>query len=899
MMKKSLFYLGSLRARCVALLACMVWGWGACCARAEGLDGAEWISAPRECVDGGEGGIPVLRGAFSLHAAVRKAVLRASALGVYDVFVNGRRVEGAELKPGWTDYRKEIAYQEFDVTSLLRQGRNVLGAQLSNGWYGGAIARRTYGSSPTLGFIARLEVTLADGTVQTVVTDRTWKASTCGPVVYGDIYNGETYDARRSARWSAADYDDSAWYATTLNTDPKGTLFRQTAPDVVVRGKSLWRRPQRITVYEGVKATGTTYGAVDVKRLYTDRPDLAAAPVTLKRGETMVIDLGQNMVGWIDFTARGAEGTTLTWRFGEMLNYNGDAARLDKGPAGSVWTHNLRTANATLKYVMSGAADGESFHPSTTWMGFRYVELTADADVTLTDIVGQVVGSDIREHGEFECSDADINRLYANTWWGQRGNFLSIPMDCPQRDERLGWTGDTQIFSRTAMYNADVYGFYRQWMRDMRNGQNAATGAFRDIAPYCLFWGEGNAAWGDAGVIVPWVAYDMTGDKTILEENYEAMKAWMRFCAGQADSTWQYNGAGTSFGDWLSYEDYVKRYVSVTHYAYVAKLMQKAALALSAGGADAYARDAAAYGELYENIRQEFQRRYLNADGSLNVGTQTSYLLALHLGLLPEECVETAKEILRKKIVDNGYKLSTGFVGTGILTTTLSEVGCDDLAYDLLLQRKNPSWLYSIDQGATTIWERWDSYTIESGFNKHEWNMNSFNHYSYGAVCEWMYATMVGIQTPDYGVTAIGESGFRHVVLKPHPDPRAGVRPLSQPRITWARAKTSTPFGDIAARWDIKADNRVTYEVSIPEGTTATVYMPLCSPTDDVTVNGIPLAGQSAAAQAAGVTLLGVEEGAGGSQTGRAYHTFCVMEVAAGTYRFDDVEHTGKATPRQ
>ena len=802
------------------------------------MGGARWICMPQS-------GIPVFRTTFVASGRVSKAILRASSLGIYDVFINGRRVGEEELKPDWTDYRKEVAYQEFDVTDLLRKGGNALSAQVTKGWWGGDIAHNAYGPNPTLQFIASLMLTYRNGTRQTIVTDSDWHCSNASPVTNADIYDGESYDARISTDWQLYDFDDSSWMNAKVSNDPHPALIRQTAPPVTIRHKSLWRHPRHVTVYEGSKPAGTTFGTINIlsRQDPTGKSHSSSfAPVHLRKGQTIVADLGQNMVGWVQFTAKGKAGTTIRVRHGEMLNSGGDAARLDKGPAGSIWTYNLRTADATLSYTMNGNASGETYHPSTTYMGFRYAELTADADITLYDIVGQVVGSNITEWGEFECSDPDINQLYRNIWWSQRGNFVSLPTDCPQRDERLGWAGDTQIFSRTAMYNGDATEIYRRWMRDLRLSQ-AESGAVRDIIPYCEFWGEGNAAWGDAVVIVPWNVYDMTGDISILRENYEAMKRWITYCKSQADGTWKYNGAGTAMGDWLSYEPLDSRYVSVCYFAYVSRLMQKVALALSDNESDSYAIDAGDFEQLYLDIRAEWQRRYLTPSGTVIDATQTSYLLALHLGLLPEQYVGTCRQALAQKIISNDYRLSTGFVGTGILCTTLSEAGLDDLAFTLLQQRKNPSWLYSIDQGATTIWERWDSYTIENGFHKHEWNMNSFNHYSYGSVAEWMYAGIAGIQTPDYAVTEIGESGFSHFVLAPHVDQRTTtlLRQVQGKRLTWARARTHVSQGDIEARWDRKDDGRIIYRINIPEGTTATVRMPVIASTDVVLKDGKPV----------------------------------------------------------
>lgn len=770
------------------------------------MEDARWITATQK----GGMALPLFRKYFTVPDKTSHITLYATSLGIYDVYINGRSVTTHELKPGWTDYRKEVTYQTIDITTAIRKGRNEITVQLSNGWWAGAISRGVYGKNPPLCLMARIAT---DGRTL-AVTDESWQYATDGPLLVGDIYNGETYDARRHA---------TEWHNADITTAPKMAVVPFEGPEVRIRDEQLWRHPQSITIYKDTIATGTDHGLIKVERRI-----LGNAPFTLRKGETAVVDLGQNMVGWVSFDAKAANGTELTLRHGEMLNYNGDRkGRLDDGPGGSVWTYNLRTAAATLKYVFRGDKKGEQYHPHHTFMGFRYISVSATNDVEIRRLTGQVVGSDITEWGEFECSDTSINKLYSNIWWGQRGNFLSIPTDCPQRDERLGWTGDTQIFSRTALYQSDAAAFYRKWMRDMRNSQRE-DGAYPDIAPYPHFWGYGTAAWGDAGIIVPWTVYDMTGDKTILEENYASMTAYMQWMEQQQETvdsvTYTHIGGGTATGDWLAYDPLDARYVAMAYYAYAAQLMDSIAMALG------HDDDAIHYRCLYEDIKAEFQKRYLKADGQLSATTQTAYLLALRHGLLPEEYRTAARDSLRSKIETNDYKLSTGFVGTGILCTTLSDEGMDDLAYALLLQRKNPSWLYSVDQGATTVWERWDSYTLEGGYHKHHWNMNSFNHYAYGAVAEWLYAYVGGIRP--------AAPGFKGVILAPHVDRRADNHPTlaTQPRITWARTKVHTPQGDIISAWRRTADGHYEYEFSLPEGTDYRIDIPGMEAEDKVTV---------------------------------------------------------------
>ena len=758
--------------------------------------------------------LPLFHQSFIISKKFSKAILQATALGIYDVTINGMRVGQHELKPGWTDYRKEVTFQTFDLTRLLRKGKNDIMVQLSRGWWGGDISRGVYGKDLPLALKA--QVVVDEQCVAS--TDTTWQYSLTGPLLEGDIYNGETYDARRTpGNWQKVNIVDA------LNM----SVIPFEGPIVCIRPEKIWRHPQNITIYRDTISTGTAFGQIKVDRT------LRNGPFVLHRGETAVVDLGQNMVGWIEFEAKAKSGTVLNVRHGEMLNYNGDQkGRLDDGPGGSVWSYNLRKAKATLQYTFRGDAQGETYHPRHTFMGFRYVSLTATDDVEIRQLTGQVVGSDIEEWGEFECSDSSINQLYNNIWWGQRGNFLSIPSDCPQRDERLGWTGDTQIFSRTALYQSDVTAFYHKWMRDMRNSQRE-DGAYPDIAPYPNFWGYGTAAWGDAGVIVPWNVYEMTGDKTILQENYESMTRWMEWLATQHEKaidskgdsvTFHHIGGGTATGDWLAYDELERRYVSVAYYAYVAQLMDNVSTALDK------MVEAKHYRRLYQDVREEFQQRYMTSDGQLTKTTQTAYLLALRFGLLPEQYRAKARRQLREKIEQNDYKLSTGFVGTALLCPVLSGEDMDDLAYALLLQRNNPSWLYSVDQGATTIWERWDSYTREKGFHKHHWNMNSFNHYAYGVIAEWIYAYMAGIRP--------AKPGFSHVILSPHSDRRPVNHPTLryQPRITWMRSKIHTPHGDITSTWHYYPDGHYEYEFTLPHGVTYDVDIPHLQPNDKVVV---------------------------------------------------------------
>lgn len=814
-------------------------------------------------------GMPMVRKEFTAKSGIQKARLYATGLGVYNVYINGTRVgitdddgntEQDELKPGSTDFKKTVFYTTHDITSLLREGENAVGAELSNGWWVGGIAHGEFGNKP-LAFRGQIIITYEDGTEEIIPTDNTWTSNTNGALRMGDIYNGEHYDARLESNWASPEYDDSEWFATAVSTDFTGTIRAFEGP-AVKSVPSLARHPQTTTIYEGTKANGKTYGTINVISEYNGE---AASAFELKAGQTAVIDLGQNAAGWVAFKALGERGARLRFRFGEMTNTSGDRGRGDDGPCGSLYTENLRSAEATLYYTLRGDADGEAFHPTSTFFGFRYIEVTTSKDVKLSNVVGETVTSAMDEHSSFTTSHPDVNKLYSNIMWGQRSNFLSVPTDCPQRDERLGWAADTQVYSMAGLYNTDIRNFYKKWMRDMRDSQNQ-NGAFPHVAPYSWGVGYGAAAWADAGVILPWNVYLMTGDKQILKDNWAAMEKYMDFLATRTGDGYQYNGGETTYGDWVSFVNTDSRFCSVSYYALDAQLMAKMARVLSTKDGDTYSQKAVKYETLFDNIKAEWQKRYLNTRGALKISTQCAYLMALHYNLLPDQdAIDRAINSLRSNIVNNGDKLTTGFLGTAILNQTLTEVGLNDQAYTLLLQRECPSWMYSIDQGATTIWERWNSYTIADGYGPV--SMNSFNHYSYGIVAEWMFRHMAGI-VPDEQ-----QAGFKHFVLQPNPDTRETL-PHSQARITDVAADFWSQYGSIKAGWQCDGGSEMTYSVTVPANTTATLVMPVAE--------GYELLEDGGSINSAmGVEYVGTQDGK------------VVCNLGSGTYRFAVAEASG------
>jgi alpha-L-rhamnosidase len=744
---------------------------------------------------------PHLRKEFLLDRPVRRARLYTTARGVYESFINGTRVGDDVLAPGWTDYDRRVQYQTYDVTPLLAEGQNVLGAVLGDGWYAGFVGfdpkhrGALYGPRPQ--FLAQLYVEYGDGSRYSISTDGSWKCST-GPILYSDLLMGESYDARREMPgWSDPGFDDSAWYG--VDAEGLGDVDLVAQPD------------------EGIRIT----------------EELEAKSVTEPEEGVYVFDLGRNMVGWVRLKVEGEAGTEVTLRHAEALNTDG-----------TIYTTNLRSARAADRYVLNGEGE-EVYEPRFTFHGFRYVEVTGyPGEPQPEAITGRVVHSATPPAGSFECSNQMVNELQENIIWGQRGNFLSVPTDCPQRDERLGWMGDAQVFVRTATFNMDVAAFFEKWMVDVEDAQSP-EGAFPDVAPILkgsgsidLRWGA--PAWGDAGIIVPWTIYKTYEDTRIVERHYDAMVRWMEYLHEANPDLIRKNRMGNNYGDWLSPRgDHTPKHLLATAYwAHDARLMAEMAEAIGR------TEDAKDYGDLNERIKGAFNETYVSSDGRIEGDTQTCYLLALHMGLLPEELRTVAAGHLLGAIEREDWHLSTGFAGVGYLCPVLTETGHTDVAYRLLLNETYPSWGYTIKNGATTIWERWDGWTEENGFQSP--NMNSFNHYSLGSVGEWLYRYVAGID--------LGAPGYGHVVIRPHPGGN----------LTFARGEYYAVRGRISSSWRIEGDLFV-LEVLVPPNTEATVHVPC---TQGVSEGGRPVD------EADGVELL------------RAGERETVVSVGAGRYEF-------------
>lgn len=744
-----------------------------------------------------------LRRAFSLNAPIARARVFATAHGLYQVSANGRRIGADELTPGWTDYRYRVAYQTYDVTELLHEGENVLGAVLAEGWWSGYVGWDTrsqahhYGKKPQL--LAQLVVDHPDGSRTVIGTDSRWLDRT-GPLRFADLLMGESYDARLAlGDWSSPGY---------AATPDRGWMPAGEAGDDVSTVVAASTEPVQVT------------------------EDVPAVSVDRRAAGRYVVDLGQNIAGRIRLRIRGAaNGQRIRLRHAEMLQADGE-----------LYTANLRTADATDYYVSAGAED-ETFEPAFTVHGFRYVEIDGyPSELTPADVTGRVLHTATPVAGQFDCSDAGVRQLMSNIRWGQRGNFVSVPTDCPQRDERLGWTADAQIFLPTATYQADVQTFFGNWLADLAAAQTA-DGAVPDVIPHLITGRHGTPAWADAATIVPWTLYRTYGDERLLREAWPMMRRWVDFVhAANPDLIWR-NRTGGHYGDWLQVDVLTDRDVLAT--AYFARSAELAAAAARVLGND---DEAAAYSELRDRIAVAFVAEFVDAEGKVRGDTQTGYLLALAFGLLPEELEEAAVKHLVANLEGRGRSLTTGFVGVALLCPILARYGQLELAYDLLHDDRYPSWGYSIRHGATTIWERWDAWTEERGFGPVA--MNSFNHYSLGSIGAWLYSDVAGIDQ------APGSIAFRDLVIRPRPGGR----------LDWVRAGYDTPYGRVSTGWEL-ADGVLRLEVSMPPGANATVHVPTSEPAS-VTESGRPIAEQD------DIDVLGGADGVLRCRIGSGRYTF-------------------------
>jgi alpha-L-rhamnosidase len=709
---------------------------------------------------------PMLRRDFAVKGDVERARAYVTSHGLYEMAINGQRIGDAVLTPGWTSYNKRLQYQTYDVTALLKKGANAIGVTLGNGWYRGYLAwgdkRNIYGDR--LGLLAQIVITYRGGKQEVLGTDAAWKTST-GPILMSEIYHGETYDARlEKPGWALPGFADKDWAAVKVVERRKDHLVAPAGPPV--------RRTGEIKPIKILKTpTGDT-----------------------------VVDMGQNMVGWVRIKTEGPAGTTITLRHAEVLDKQGN-----------FYTENLRAAKQTVRYTLNGRG-AETYEPHFTFQGFRYVAVEGyPGPLTLDSLTGIVVHSDMTPASTFETSKPLVNQLQHNIVWGQKGNFVDVPTDCPQRDERLGWMGDAQVFAPTAAFNMDVAGFFTKWLRDVAADQ-LETGSVPHVIPDVLSEpGKpqgGSAAWADAAVIIPWTMYLSYGDRRILETQYPSMVAWVEYMRRRAgdDLIWSED---FTFGDWLAFASTASDYpgattgkdlIATAMFAHSTDLLQRTARVLGK------AEDAATYGALLDRIKAAFQREFVTATGRVGENTQTAYAVALQFDLLPEAKRAAAAGRLAQDIRQRKH-LTTGFVGTPYLCHVLSRYGYLDEAYLLLNREQYPSWLYPVKQGATTIWERWDGLKPDGTFQ--DKGMNSFNHYAYGAIGEWMYRVMAGIEIDP------AAPGYKHTLIQPRPG--GGFTSVS--------ASHATPYGRVSSAWKIDG-SAFELAVEIPSNTTATIRLP-------------------------------------------------------------------------
>lgn len=704
---------------------------------------------------------PYLRRDFALPSGIRRATVYATALGLYELHLNGQRVGEDYLTPGWTDYSKRVPYQTYDVTGLVKDGDNAMGAILADGWYAGYVGFRLlnglekprgyYGDQPRLA--VQLEVEYNDGHVETVTTDSQWKA-TYGAIREADLLMGETRDLRLTMPgWDAPGFDDATWAAAAVSP----------APDIIVEAHA--GSPVR------------------------NRATFTAQAMTEPQPGVYVYNLGQNMVGWARIKVHGKPGQKIQVRQSERLQDDG-----------TLYTVALRKARAIDSYILRGEGE-ETLEPAFTFHGFQYVEITGvDAPLPLDAVTGVVIGSNIEQTGFFECSEPLLNQLFHNIVWGQRGNYLEAPTDCPQRDERLGWTGDAQFFMPTSAYTADIGAFFTKWLVDLADDAQFEDGSFPDIAPN-IGLGGGNVAWGDAAIICTYEMYRYYGDKRAIEAHYDHLVKGMDYLEGTSEN---FIRKKLGYGDWLNLGGNAKDEVICTAYfAYLAGLMAEMGEVI--GRADAATR----FKALHDNVRKAFIEHFVGDDGRILESSQTGYALAFTMDLLPEDKKALAAKHFEDEIARFDYHLATGFIGTPRLLPGLQEAGKLDLAYRLLLTKTFPSWLFQVTLGATTMWERWDGWTPDKGFQ--DPGMNSFNHYAFGAVGEYLFSTVGGIKS-----TA---PGFTSALIAPKPG--GGL--------THAKTRYDSISGSYETEWTILKDS-LEIVVKIPANTTAEVRLPIQDP---------------------------------------------------------------------
>lgn len=749
---------------------------------------------------------PQFRKSFSANKTILSATAYITAHGMYEANINGKKVGDAFFTPGFTSYNKRLQYQTYDVTSMLQKGENVIAVNVGNGWYRGYLGWvtqvNTWGDK--LGLLLQLDINYADGTKESVITDGSWKSAT-GSIVTAEIYHGETIDANKETTgWKLPNYDDTKWNGVKVADYKLNNLV------------ATYNEPVR--KHEVFKATKV---------------------ITTPKGEK-VLDFGQNMVGFESIKIKGQKGDTIRIYHAEVL---------DK--AGNFYTENLRTATAISTYILSGNGE-ESFEPHFTFYGFRYIKIVGvRGEINPDNFPAVALYSDMQKTGSFTSSNQLINQLQSNITWGQKGNFLDIPTDCPQRDERLGWTGDAHVFVRTAAYNRGVYNFFNKWMKDVSADQ-WEDGRVPWVIPNIFTKSKnesGSTGWSDVSTIIPWNIYRAYGDRRILENQYSSMKKWVDYMKNKSvNSLW--NTEKFHFGDWLFFrpDDDKDGIAAITDKNMIAQCFfaQSTQMLINAAEVLGKTDDVKLYSDLLSKVKKAYMDEYMTANGGLVSSTQTAYVLALNFNMLPENLRQQAADRLVKNIAKYNDHITTGFIGTPYICHVLSRFGHEDVAYKLLLQKTYPSWLYPVTVGATTIWERWDAQKPDGSFQTSE--MNSFNHYAYGAIGDWMYRVAAGLRE--------AAAGYKEIIVQPHPGGD----------FTYMNADLKTSYGNAASHWKIEG-NQLIMEVEIPVNTTATIYIPAKS-VAEITESGKPLSASK------DITLSGTENG------------YVVVKAGSGKYVF-------------
>ena len=732
---------------------------------------------------------------INISKSVKRAVLYVSALGIYEPYVNGKRVGDDYLSPGWTNYNEHVYYSGYDVTKNMKKGDNAIGCIIADGWYAGHLGwnkqKAHYGNNPLLN--AQLVIEYHDGKKQIIPTDGTWKVST-GPIVEADIMFGEVYDARREiSGWSKSDFNDERWGVPWRMQQPKVKLEAQPAQPVRIIHK-----------YKSVKITEPKPGVY-------------------------VINFGQNISGFVSVTVSEKSGRKITLKHAEMLN-----------PDGTIYRENLRGDYAVDIYYCKGGKK-ETYQPRFTFHGFQYLEITgASKKPSAKDVTAMFISSDTPHVGKFESSNKMINKLFSNIYHTQRMNFVDIPTDCPQRDERLGWTGDAQVYIRTAAMITDVQKFFEKWLVELKISQYS-NGDYPAVAPALLDPGSG-PAWAEAGIVCPWEIYDFYNDKKVLEVQYDSMTKFINFMIKQSGRNFLPPKQYHCYGDWLSHNAETPNDVIYTaYYAYSADLMSKIARVLGKKS------DAKKYAKLFGDIKTAFNKAYIDKNYIIKGDTQTCYILAIVNNLVDCDAKSKAAEYLIEKIEERNNHLSTGFVGTKDIMTALEKIGRNDVAYKLLLNETYPSWGFSVKHGATSIWERWNGWTPDQGFG--DAGMNSFAHYAYGAVYLWISENIGGIKS--------AAPGFRKIIIKPVPGGD----------ITKSKCEYKSINGKISTDWKLNK-NKFSLDVEIPVNTTAKIYVP-AGKSADVKESG------KQALRVKGIKFTGMEDG------------YAVFDVGSGVYKFD------------